>query len=71
VEEGVTGFLVPPKNAAALADAIGRILNHRDLAAAMGRAGRVRVSERFSTRAMVSDSERLYAQLLAQACASR
>jgi hypothetical protein len=48
-----------------------RILNNRDLAAAMGRAGRLRVSEQFSTRAMVSESERLYAQLLAQARASR
>ena len=71
VEHGVTGLLVPPKNAAALADAICRILNHRDLAAAMGRAGRLRVAERFSTTAMVSESERLYRQLLAQARASR
>jgi L-malate glycosyltransferase len=66
VEQGVTGILVPPKNGAALADAICRILNQRDLAAAMGRAGRRRVSERFSTRAMVSESERLYGQLLAE-----
>ncbi len=71
VEQGITGFLVPPKNAAALAEAMCRILNNRDLAAAMGRAGRLRVSEQFSTRAMVSESERLYAQLLAQARASR
>ena len=71
VEHGVTGFLVPPKDAPALADAICRILNHGDVASAMGRAGRLRVSERFSTRAMVSESERLYRQLLSETRAAR
>jgi glycosyltransferase involved in cell wall biosynthesis len=71
VEHGVTGILVPPKNAPALADAICRILNHKDQAAAMGLSGRRRVTERFSTRAMVSASERLYGQLLAEARRSR
>ena len=62
---------MPPENAPALADAICRILNHKDRAPAMGLSGRRRVTERFSTRAMVSASERLYGQLLAEARRSR
>jgi len=64
VQDGVTGILVPPRDSAALARAIDRLLNHRGLAEAMGRAGRSRVDAHFSVRAMVSASERLYRQIL-------
>jgi glycosyltransferase involved in cell wall biosynthesis len=47
VEEGVTGFLVPPGNAEALADRMVRLLSSPELCAKMGEAGRNRVRERF------------------------
>lgn len=40
VEDGVTGFVVPPNDSAALRDRILRILDDNQLAAEMGRAGR-------------------------------
>ncbi|MBN1827203.1 MAG: glycosyltransferase [Candidatus Eisenbacteria bacterium] len=47
VEEGETGHLVPPGNAAALADRLERLLADGDLRARMGRAGRERVASEY------------------------
>lgn len=49
VEDGVTGYLVPPGDSGALADALIRVLRDPGLAAEMGARGRVRVSEHFSS----------------------
>jgi len=43
VEEGVTGFLVPPQDVAAYADAIQRLIQDPALRASAGRAGHARV----------------------------
>lgn len=48
VEDGVTGQLVPPGDAAALAEAVARILGDPARARAMGQAGRERVLARFT-----------------------
>jgi glycosyltransferase involved in cell wall biosynthesis len=64
VEDGVTGLLVPPNDAGALARAIGRLLSDRDLAARLGQSGRDFVRRRFSMDAMVHATERLYHTLL-------
>jgi glycosyltransferase involved in cell wall biosynthesis len=48
IEAGVTGFVVPPGDDAALAKALARILGDRDLATRMGNAARRRAVERFS-----------------------
>ncbi len=40
VEDGVTGFTVPPGDVAALADRMARLMSDPDLAARMGEAGR-------------------------------
>jgi glycosyltransferase involved in cell wall biosynthesis len=47
VEDGVTGWLVPPEDPAALAAALARVLEDRDAAKRRGEAGRRRVDERF------------------------
>jgi glycosyltransferase involved in cell wall biosynthesis len=47
VADGVTGILVPPGDAAALARAAGRLLDDRELAARMGRAARKLMEEHF------------------------
>jgi len=67
VDDEVTGLLVPPRNAPALADAIGRLLADPALAARLGQAGRRRVAERFSVEAMVRATEDLYLSLLPRA----
>ena len=64
VEDGVTGFIVPPRDAAGLARAILAMREDRELATRMGRAGRARVVERFSIDDMVRQTEQLYASLL-------
>lgn len=48
VDEGVTGFLVPPNNPAALGERLGWLRDHPAEAAAMGAAGRARVLARFT-----------------------
>jgi len=53
VEDGRTGLLVPPRDSAALADAIVRLLVDDDLRARMGRAGEARVGEQFNVDRMV------------------
>jgi L-malate glycosyltransferase len=66
IVDGVTGLLVPPANAAALAEAIARVLKDTGLAAALGRAARRAIEERFSVDRMVDATEQLYADLLAE-----
>jgi glycosyltransferase involved in cell wall biosynthesis len=66
IEDGVTGLLVPPRDSAALAHAVCRILQDRDLAAQTGHAARRRIVEHFSLAQMVRETERLYATRLAQ-----
>jgi L-malate glycosyltransferase len=66
VEDGVTGLLVPPRDVGSLARAISTLLEDRELAARLGRAGRQRVEERFSDERMVRDTENFYLSLLAR-----
>jgi glycosyltransferase involved in cell wall biosynthesis len=47
VEDGVTGWLVPPEDPGALAAALSAVLEHPDEARRRGEAGRRRVDERF------------------------
>lgn len=53
VEDGVTGILVPPHNAAALATALLRLLGDEALRRRMGEAGLERVREQFSVDRMI------------------
>lgn len=64
VVDGVTGFLVPPRDPAALAEAICRLLGNRQMALSFGEAGRRRVEEHFSIKRMVRETEELYLRLL-------
>ena len=47
--DGVTGILVPPANSAALADAIGHLLQDAQLAAHLGHAARARIADHFAS----------------------
>jgi glycosyltransferase involved in cell wall biosynthesis len=66
VVEGETGFLVPPRDARALADAVLRLLRDRELAHRFGQAARRRVESQFTLEQMVQRMEDLYADLLAR-----
>jgi glycosyltransferase involved in cell wall biosynthesis len=65
VIDGETGLLVPPHNPRALADAILALLRDPGRAREMGRAGRQRVLEHFSTDKMVAGVQLLYEDTLA------
>lgn len=60
IEDGVTGLLVPPRDPAALADAIVRLLTDHPLADTIARAGRIQVHERFCVERMVSALQEVY-----------
>jgi sugar transferase (PEP-CTERM/EpsH1 system associated) len=63
VDEGVTGTLVPIRQPAALASAIGAYLGDRDQLVRHGRAARTRVLERFGLATMRDAYSALYADL--------
>jgi glycosyltransferase involved in cell wall biosynthesis len=63
VEDGVSGLLVPPGDAAALAAALQRVLDSPDLARRLGEAGRRRLHERFSWEAITARWEAVYRSL--------
>jgi glycosyltransferase involved in cell wall biosynthesis len=71
VVDGVTGLLIPPGDAPAMAEAIGRLLLDPGLAGALGRAARLRIEDRFSIGRMVEATEQLYTNLLAEKRMSR
>jgi len=58
-----TGFLVPPGDVAALADAMRRLLDEPGLRESLGQAGRER-AQQFTARVAVPEFERLYYQLV-------
>jgi glycosyltransferase involved in cell wall biosynthesis len=60
VVDGTTGLVVPPRDPAALADALERVLTDAGLRAAMGGAGRAHVVRHFSSDAMTAALQRLY-----------
>jgi len=65
VEHGVTGIIVPPGNAEALAMAIRQLLEDADLRRRMGQAGRQHALEKFTVDRMVAEVKALYTTLLA------
>jgi glycosyltransferase involved in cell wall biosynthesis len=63
VVDGENGLLVAPRNHAAMADAIVRLLTDEGLRSRMGEAGLARVRERFTVERMVSETAAVYARL--------
>lgn len=64
LEDGVDGFLVPPADPAAIADAVHRLAADQTLRDALARRARETVRRRFSLEAMVDAYRRLYRTLL-------
>ncbi len=62
--DGETGFLVPPRDADALAACIVRLLKDQRLRERMGRAGLQRARELFTVERMVAETAAAYERLL-------
>jgi glycosyltransferase involved in cell wall biosynthesis len=60
VENGVTGFVVPPNDSAALSERLCWLRDHPQRAVEMGAAGRRRVLERFTWPAVVKRCLTIY-----------
>ena len=71
VLDGETGLLVPPRDHAAMADALVRFLGDGALRASMGAAGLARVRQYFTAEVMVANTAREYERLLAGRRATR
>jgi len=64
VEDGVSGFVVPPGDPAALAAALGRLLDRPETWRAMGQAGRRLMEERYDVRVLNRRLVEIYRSLL-------
>jgi glycosyltransferase involved in cell wall biosynthesis len=63
VDEGVSGYLVPPGDAAALAGRIGELLADDGLRRRMGQRGRERVQREFTFAAQAEQYQQLFEEL--------
>ena len=66
VEDGCTGFIVPPEDAPALAAAMLRLLESPALLERMSEAARARLEQHFTTEAMLGKIVASYRELLAR-----
>jgi glycosyltransferase involved in cell wall biosynthesis len=64
IEDGVSGYLVPPRNPTALADRLRAVIKNQDLRRQMGRAGRRRVEREFTWMTTAMRLSRLYETML-------
>jgi glycosyltransferase involved in cell wall biosynthesis len=64
VADGETGYIVPPADERALADAITRLINDKSLRDQMGQAARASVQERFSIERNVDEYINVYRSCL-------
>jgi glycosyltransferase involved in cell wall biosynthesis len=65
IDEGKNGYLVPMRDARALADALVKVLSDPARSRAMGDASRAIVEQRFTIENMVRDTESYIEQLAA------
>jgi rhamnosyl/mannosyltransferase len=70
-QDGATGLVVEPRDAAQLAAAINRLLGDPALRATMGEAGRRRVERDFSTDSMVRQMLAVYRDVCGESAAAR
>lgn len=66
VRDGVNGFLVPPRDALALAEALQKLIVDKDLRKQMGAKGREIVLQEFSEKKIISETLAVYQEILRQ-----
>ncbi len=64
VEDGINGYLVPPKNPYSLADALDKLISCEGRRKSMGQKSREKVTSEFSLDLVFKESLRLYQNLL-------
>jgi glycosyltransferase involved in cell wall biosynthesis len=64
IEDGKTGWLVPPRDAGSLASKLRLLLRNQEMRLGMGAAGYCRVRDHFNQNQMVSSFAQLYDELL-------
>lgn len=64
IDDGVTGYIVPPADSKALADNISLLLRDRKIAQTVGSRGSEVIDRKFSLQAMLAQYESLYHSLL-------
>ena len=64
VTDGVSGLLVPERDAASLADALMYLISHPEMCKEMGQAGRRQVEKKFDTNSLNKKLEELYLGLI-------
>jgi glycosyltransferase involved in cell wall biosynthesis len=67
IREGQSGYLVPPGDARAVAEAMLRLIEAPETAHRMGQSARERVKECYAVRRLIRDTEQLYLKLSAGA----
>ena len=63
-QDGVTGFIVPPRDSRALAQAIEKIMENEKIAKEFGQNARERVEREFSLEKMLRATEQVYQEVL-------
>lgn len=64
VRDGVEGFLIPPKDARALADAIAHLAESPELCARLGKSARSRALSEYDERIVIRHTMEVYRELL-------
>ena len=63
VEDGGTGFLIPPRDPDTLAVALQRLIADPELRRRMGQAGREKALKEFTLDRMLQETERVYEEV--------
>jgi len=63
IENGVSGYIVPPRDAGALAEALLRLYQNPELRHVMGKQARLRIEKHFTIPKMISEMEQFYLAL--------
>jgi len=64
VDDGLNGFLVPPKRIDLLSQAISKCLSSKDLGRSLGEAGYQKVGEKFTFESQTKKLEQIYGEIL-------
>ena len=64
VEDGITGFVIPPADPAPLVERLTYLHDHEEVRRAMGAAGRARISRDFSVDTMIRRMLDVYAEAI-------
>jgi len=64
VTDGVSGFLVPERDVASLADSLAYLIRHPEKCNEMGKAGRMQVEQKFNIHHLNKELEELYLRVM-------